>query len=155
VKLKNSVSWRFTRLSQVIEQQSRAKVMADTTCDLFCLFVCGKAQTQLDRIVKDMHKKEPRTGINGVKTKGLHSWDWASFKDCIELHKLAVFTCDAVEKQASYMMSSLKKPIRMTICQHTMRMEVLNGYLTYLPTLKDGAMAVASTDHGEGLQSIQ
>jgi hypothetical protein len=43
------------------------------------------------------------------------------------------------------MMSSLKKPIKMTIRQHTMRREVLNGYFTHLPTLKDSAMAVAST----------
>jgi hypothetical protein len=54
-----------------------------------------------------------------------------------------------VEKQASYMMSSLKKPIKMTIHQqHTMHMEVLNGYLMYLPTLKNSAMAMASTEKG-------
>ncbi len=46
------------------------------------------------------------------------------------------------------MMSNLKKPIKMTICQHTMHMEVLNGCLTYLPTLKDSAMVVASMEKG-------
>ncbi len=46
------------------------------------------------------------------------------------------------------MMSGFKKPIKMTIRQHTMHMEVLNGYLMYLPMLKDSAMAVASTEKG-------
>jgi hypothetical protein len=50
-----------------------------------------------------------------------------------------------VEKQATYMMSSFKKPIKMTIHQHIMRMEVLSGYLMNLPTLKDSTMVVAST----------
>jgi hypothetical protein len=37
----------------------------------------------------------------------------------------------------------------MTIHQHTMHiMEFLNGYLTYLPTLMDGVMEVASTEMG-------
>jgi hypothetical protein len=95
-----------------------------------------------------MHEKDPWTGVNGVKTKGLCSWNWVSFRDCIELHKLTVFTCDVEDKQASYMMSSFKKPIKMTIRQHTMCMEFLNGYLAYLPTLKDSAMAVASMENG-------
>ncbi len=45
-------------------------------------------------------------------------------------------------------MYSLKNPIKMTIRQHTMHMEVLNGYPMYLPMLKDSAMAVASTKKG-------
>ncbi len=43
-------------------------------------------------------------------------------------------------------MSSLKKPVKMTIHQLTMRMEVLIGLFTYLPMLKDSAMAVASIE---------
>jgi hypothetical protein len=70
-----------------------------------------------------MHEKDPWTGVNRAKTKGLLLWNWLSFKDCLELYKLMVFTCDMVEKQVSYMMSSLKKPIKMTIYQHTMLME--------------------------------
>jgi hypothetical protein len=92
--------------SQVIEIQSLTKVAADAAYDLSHQFVRGEAPIQWDRIVKDMHEKDLWTGINGVKTKGLRSWNWVSFKDCIELHKLTVFTFDAAEKQASYMMSS-------------------------------------------------
>jgi hypothetical protein len=79
--------------SQVIEQQSLTKVMADAAYDLFRQLICGEAQSQWDHIIKDMHKKD--TGINGAKTKSLCLWNWASSKDCIELYKLTVFTCDA------------------------------------------------------------
>jgi len=67
-------------------------------------------------------------GVNGVK----HEGTWASLKDCIELHKLTV-SCDAAEKQKSHMMSSLKlkRPLKMTVRQHNMCMEVVNGYLAY------------------------
>jgi hypothetical protein len=85
-----------------------------------------------------MHENNPWMGINGVKTKGLSTWNWVSFKDCIALQKHTVITCGAAEKQESYMISSLKKPIKMTIQQQTMH--------RYLPMLKDSAMAVASTE---------
>jgi hypothetical protein len=124
--------------SQVIEQQSLMKVVADAAYDLIRRFVCGKAQTQWDHIDKDFHEKDPWMGINWVKTKGLHSWNCVSLKDCIDLHKLMVFTYHVAEKQASDMMTSLKKPIKMTIHQHTMRMEVLNGYLMHLPCRAHG-----------------
>ena len=42
-------------------------------------------------------------------------------------------------------MSSLKKSFKMTVHQHTMHMEVLNGYILYLPMLKDSVMVEAST----------
>ncbi len=40
--------------SQVIEQQSLTKIEADAAYDLFCQFLCGKAQTQWNHIIKDM-----------------------------------------------------------------------------------------------------
>jgi hypothetical protein len=71
--------------------------MADAAYDLFRQFVHGKAQTQWDRIVKDINEKDLWTGINRVRTKGLYSWNWLFFKDCVELNKLTVFTCDGGE----------------------------------------------------------
>ena len=67
---------------------------------------------------------------------------------CIELHKLTISTCDAAERQKAYMMSSLKKPCKMTVRQHLSRMEVLNAYIRIMPMLKNNASAVASTEKG-------
>jgi hypothetical protein len=48
----------------------------------------------------------------------------------------------------SYMMCSIKKPVRSTVRQHVCRMETLNKYLGMLPTIKNSPMAVASTELG-------
>ena len=62
-------------------------------------------------------------------TKKLHQ----SLIDCIEQHKLTFFVVDTAERLKYYMMFSVKKPVRWTICQHICRMETLNKYLGMLP----------------------
>jgi hypothetical protein len=71
-----------------------------------------------------------------------------SLTDCIEFHKLTVFTIDAVERLRYYLTCSLKKPVRWTIHMHISRMEVLNKYLGILPTIKNSHLAVATTEMG-------
>ncbi len=53
---------------------------------LFRCFIIGKAQTQWDRIVNEMHTKNPWIGVNGKSNKGIHVKSWISFMDCIKLH---------------------------------------------------------------------
>jgi hypothetical protein len=65
---------------------------------LFRCFVVGEAQTNWDRIMNEMHTKNPWVGVNGKSNKGLCVRFWISFMDCIELHKLTVFPADAAEK---------------------------------------------------------
>jgi hypothetical protein len=59
-------------------------------------------------------------------------------------HKLRVLNCDAVERQKACMMSSLKKPHRVTICNHMTRCETMNGYITITPTLQDSSTSAVS-----------
>ncbi len=68
--------------------------------------------------------------------------------DCIEFHKLTVFTVDAAERLRYYLMCSVKKPVRWTIRMHISQMEVLNKYLGILPTIKNGPLAVTTTEMG-------
>ncbi len=57
-------------------------------------------QTQWDRIVNEMHTKNPWTGINSKSSnKGICVKSWISFMDCIKLNKLTLFPADAAEKQ--------------------------------------------------------
>jgi hypothetical protein len=65
--------------------------------------------------------------------------------DCIELHKLTIFSADAAEKQLYYMQQTIKKPQQVTVRQFVSCMGVLNDYLAYLPTVFDLLMAVAGT----------
>jgi hypothetical protein len=112
---------------------------------LFRCFVVGKAQTNWDRIVDEMHTKNPWVGMNGRSNRGLHVHSWISFMDCIKLHKLTIFPAGAAEKQRYYMQQSIKKSQQVTVGQFLSCMGVLNDYLAYLPMVYDSLMAVAGT----------
>jgi hypothetical protein len=54
-------------------------------------------QTQRDKIVQEMHTKDPWVGVDGVSYKGIRVCSWSAFLDCIKLHKLTIFPIDATE----------------------------------------------------------
>jgi hypothetical protein len=95
-----------------------------------------------------MHTKIPWEDIKGVKHNSLCRKLLQSLTDCIEFHKLTVFTIDAVERLRYYLMCSIKKPIRWTIHMHISQMEVLNKYLGILLGIKNSPLAVATTEMG-------
>jgi hypothetical protein len=76
---------------------------AQKAYEVFRCFVVGDLQTQWDRIVHEMHTKDPWIGENRSSNKGPCICSWLSFMDCIELHKLTNFPVDAAEKQHFYM----------------------------------------------------
>jgi hypothetical protein len=80
-------------------KKSVAVAEAQKAYEVFCCFVVGNPQIQLDKIVHEMHTKDPWIGVNGSSNKGPHVHSWLSFMlDCIELHKLTIFPVDAAEK---------------------------------------------------------
>jgi hypothetical protein len=95
-----------------------------------------------------MHERDSWATLKGKKKDGKRLRTWASFKDCMELHKLMVSSADAAERQKFYIQQGVSKPQRATIRQYVSRMEVLNGYLKHLPTLKNSPKAVATTKKG-------
>ena len=103
---------------------------------------------QWDRIVDDMHAKDPWEDLRGVKHIGLRRKSYASLWECINFHKLTVYSVDAAERQRFYMSCNLRKPIKSSIRSHVTRMETLNKYLGLLPTIKNSPQAVASTELG-------
>ena len=115
---------------------------------MFCVYFIGEACTQWDKVVQEMHMKDPWVAANGALNKGPHAQTWASFLDCIELHKLTIFSCDAAELQQYYMQQHVKKPHRVMVRAFMTRMCLLNNYLTYLPTVKDSPGAVEDTKKG-------
>jgi hypothetical protein len=112
---------------------------------LFHCFIVGKAQTNWDRMVNEMHTKNLWIGVNGHSNKGFCVRSWISFMDCIKLHKLTVFPADVAEKQHYYMQQTIEKSQRVMVRQFVSRMGVLNDYLAYLPTIYDLLMAVVGT----------
>jgi hypothetical protein len=108
----------------------------------------GVLQAQWDQICREMHERDSWASLTGAKNKGKRPRTWASFKDCHELHKLTVFMIDAAKRQKFYIQQGVRKPQRATVRQYVSHMEVLNGYLRHLPTLKNSPTAITTTKKG-------
>ncbi len=70
----------------------------------------GNAQSQWDRICREMYKRDSWAAVNGQVTKGRRPQIWMSFLDCLELHKLTVFGADAAKRQWFYIQQAVRKP---------------------------------------------
>ncbi len=103
-------------------------------------------ELQWDRIIKHMHTKDPWEDLRGIKHDGLRRKSVAFLWECINFHKLTVYTVDAAERQMFYMLCNLKKPAKSSIRSHVTRMEILNKHLGLLPTIKNSPQAVTSTE---------
>jgi hypothetical protein len=108
----------------------------------------GDAQSQWDRVCRKMHERDSWAAVNSQVTKGRRPQTRMSFLDCLELHKLTVFSADAAERQWFYIQQAVRKPQRATVRQHISQMGVLNDYVKHLPTLKDSSKAVPTTKKG-------
>jgi hypothetical protein len=95
-----------------------------------------------------MHERDSWAEVNGQVNKGRHPRTWMYFLDCLELHKLTVFSADAAKSQRFYIQQAVRKPQRATVRQHNLQMGVLNDYVKHLPTLKDSSKAVPMTKKG-------
>jgi hypothetical protein len=118
------------------------------TYELLRNLLAGEPQTQWDRIVREMHKRDSWAGANGERHDEKRPKGFKAFLDCLELHELTVFTADAAERQRYYIQQGVRKPQRATVRQFISRVEVLSGYLKYLPPLKNSPKAVATTKKG-------
>jgi hypothetical protein len=108
----------------------------------------SNAQSQWDRVCHEMHERDLWAAVNGQVTKGRRPRMWMSFLDCLELHKLMVFSANAAERQRFYIQQVVRKPQRATVRQHISQMGVLNDYVKHLPTLKESSKAVPTTKKG-------
>ena len=115
---------------------------------LFRVYFVGKVHTQWDKVVQEMHMKDPWVAVNRSLNPGPRKKTWESFLDCIKLHKLTVFPCDTTELQRYYMQQHVKKPQPVMVRAFVTRMGLFNNYLAYLPTVKDSPRAVEDTKKG-------
>ena len=75
----------------------------------------GNAQSQWDCICCKMHKRDSWAAVNGQVSEGWHPGTWMSFLDCLELHKLTVFSADTAKRQWFYIQQAVCKPQRATV----------------------------------------
>jgi hypothetical protein len=140
------VTARKVEIEQTVQmlqeaQKAHAKATAKSYEQLRNL-LSGNAQSQWKCLCRKMHEHDLWAAVNGQVTKGRHPRTWMSFLDCLELHKLTVFSADAAKRQRFYIQQAVRKPQRATVQQHISRMGVLNDYVKHLPMLKDSSKAV-------------
>ncbi len=128
-------------------QKTHNKAIAESYEQLRNL-LSGNAQSQWDCVCRKMHECDSWAAVNSQVTKGMHPRTWTSFLDCLELHKLTVFSADAAKRQRFYIQQAVRKSQRATVRQHILQMGVLNDYVKHLPTLKDSSKAVPTTKKG-------
>jgi len=128
--------------------QAHESVEVGLVYNLFLKTLKEDPELQWDRIVDDMHTKDPWEDLRGAKHDGLRRKSVASLWECIDFHKLTVYSVDAAERHRFYMLCNLKKPAKSIIRSHVTRMETLNKYLGLLPMIKNSPQAVASTELG-------
>ncbi len=105
-------------------------------------FLSGNLQAHFDQICRKMHKRDSWAGVNGQMTTGRRPRLWTAFQDCLELHKLIVFTADMAKRQWYYIQQVVHGPQWATVRQLILHMGVLNDYVGYFPTLKDSPKAI-------------
>jgi len=115
-------SQTFKRLSlweaaeaELKKAQAHESVEVGLVYDLFQKTLKEDSELQWDRIVDDMHAKDPWEDLRGVKHNGLRVKSVASFWECIDFRKLTVYSVDAAERQRFYMLCNLKKPAKSSI----------------------------------------
>jgi hypothetical protein len=101
---------------QMLQESQKAhdKAIAETFKQLRNL-LSSDAQSQWDRICREMHKRDSWAAVNGQVTKGRHPRTWTSFLDCLELHKLTVFSANTAKRQWFYIQQVVHKPQRATV----------------------------------------
>ena len=66
--------------------------------DQFYQLLGDDPQDQWDRIVREVHKTDPWTVLEGMKNKGPRRKTSKLHQDCITFHKRTVFSVDATER---------------------------------------------------------
>jgi hypothetical protein len=128
-------------------QKAHNKTIAKTYKQLRNL-LSSDAQSQWDCVCRDMQERDLWAAVSGQVTKGSHPRMWMSFLDCLELHKLTVFSAEAAKRQRFYIQQVAHKPKKATVQQHILQMGALNDFVKHLPTLKDSPKAVPTMKKG-------
>lgn len=95
------------------------------------------------------------TDLRGRKRHPKQPKTYKHFLTCTIFHVLTVFDEDAAERQQLYISNTLKKPQRVTVRAFFTRVEQLNSYIKYLPSLYNSPKATESTTLAEPFTEAQ
>jgi hypothetical protein len=107
---------QIEQTQQMLQESQTAHNKAITkTCKQLSNLLSGDVQSQWYRVCHEIHKCDLCAAVNGLVTKGKRPQTWTSFLDCLELHKLTVFSADAAKRQRFYIQQVVRKPQRATV----------------------------------------
>jgi hypothetical protein len=135
-------------IDELVEAEIHKDAKLATVYELFRKTLKEDPELQWDRIVTDMHTKDPWEDLKGARHVGIRLKSSKSLCECIDFHKRTIYSIDAAEQQRLYILCHLKKPAKSSIRAHVTRMETLNKYLEQLPTIKNSPQAVVLTEYG-------
>jgi hypothetical protein len=113
------ITVRLEQLEAAVDKLVEAEIHKDakmaTVYELFRKTLKEDPELQWDRIVTDMHTKDPWEDLKGVKNDGIHGKSSKSLWECIDFHKRTIYSIDAAEQQRLYILCNLKKPAKSSI----------------------------------------
>jgi len=108
-----------------------------------------------EKIVEQKVEVSDWTDLRGRKRSAMQGKTYKHFLTCTVFHLLTIFDEDAAERQQLYISNTLKKPQRVTVRAFFVRVEQLNSYIKYLPSLYNSPKAVESTVLAEPFTDAQ
>ena len=91
--------------AELSKAQAQESTKVGLVYDLFCKTLKEDPELQWDSIVDDMHAKDSWENLRGAMHDGLRRKSVKSLSNCIDFHKLTVYSADATERQRFYMTS--------------------------------------------------
>jgi hypothetical protein len=93
-----------------LDPKSKEYEAIAATDELLCNLLAGKPCTQWVCIVQKLYKHDSWVGADGKKHKRKCPRGYVTFLDCLELHKLTVFSADTAKRQQYCIQQGIQKP---------------------------------------------
>ncbi len=103
-----------------------------------------KPQGAWEKIVEQKVGVSDWTDLRGRKHQKKRGKTYKHFLECTMFHLQTVFDEDDVERQQIYISNHLKKPQRVMVRAFFTRVEQLNSYVKYLPSIYNSPKATES-----------
>jgi hypothetical protein len=143
--LKELKKERDAFLKAQTEAEAERIVLADSIFTQYANLLSVEQRGAWEKIVKQKVDVSGWTDLHGRKHNKKRGKTYKHFLECTVFHLQTVFDEDAAERQQIYISSHVKKPQRVTVRAFFTRVEQLNNYVKYLPSIYNSPKATEST----------
>jgi hypothetical protein len=157
--LKELKEERDALLEAQTEAEAERVVLADSIFTQYANLLSVEQRGAWEKIVEQKVDISGWTDLRGRKHTKKRGKTYKHFLECTVFHLQTVFDEDATECQQIYISSQLKKPQRVSVRAFFTRVEQLNNYVKYLPSIYNSPKATESTQlavpYTEGQLAVQ